>query len=180
MATHPDDRCDSLYREEKTGKVPSASKEVLMIAPVLNFVTRIAMQSDSTCQAVLEAGILDILLRIYIIFPALSSVTPHDNASKEELRSVCGSTLTVLGQSQQYQITVLNHPVCILWPDCHSQPPVYAVDEPVQDRCTTWRRLHASCVHRRVIVIYKGPLWKPSHDAADDTHVCGDIVEFTK
>jgi hypothetical protein len=33
---------------------------------------RITLQSDSACRTVLDAGILDMLLRIYDIFPAFS------------------------------------------------------------------------------------------------------------
>ena len=84
----------------------------------------------------LEADILDMLLGIYVMHLTLFGATLQEVNHKEVLRAAYGRALTVLSQSLQYQEQVLNHPVCILWTDCHSQPPGYTVDASVQDQNT--------------------------------------------
>jgi len=156
-----------------------SSKEVLVLATVLDFIARISTQSESACQTVLDAGILDMLLRIYVVFSTLSDATPQDVDYKDTLRGACRLNIVVLGQSPQHQGTVFNHPVCILWTDCHSQPPGYAIEAPVEDRCAAWRRVSRSYVQRRVIAIYRGSLRKPNNDTVRNIEVCADIVDFT-
>jgi hypothetical protein len=150
------------------------------MARVLDFVRRIATQGDSACHIVLESGILDMLLGTYVIFPALSDAGWQDANSRAALRGACCSTLVVLGQSPQHQSIVFNHPVCILWTDCHPEFPLYPINVPIHDRSKTWRRVHSSYVKRREVIICKGSLWKPSNYATVDTEVRGDIAEFTK
>jgi hypothetical protein len=158
------------------------SNEVLGLAPVLNFISQVSTQSDSACQTVLDVGILNMLLRIYVVFPTLSDSTREDADRKLELRDACWLIFDVLGQSQ-YREVVHNHPVCILWTDCHSQPPGYTVDaptDPVQDRCAAWRRVEKSCVKRRAVAIYKYSLWKAEAGTNVGMQACIDIVEFTR
>ena len=152
-----DRRTDSLIREERSHMLPPSSKEVLMLTPMLNFISRFATQNDSACRTVLDVGILNMLLRIYIIFPVLSGTTREDADRKLALRDTCRLVLDILGQSPDRD-TTFNHPICILWTDCNSQPPGYtdnAPADPVHDRCSTWRRVEMPCVKRRALVIYK-------------------------
>jgi hypothetical protein len=162
--------------------LPPSSKEVLVLTPVLNFIARIATHSDSACRTVLDVGILNMVLRIYVIFHTLSDTTREDADHKLALRDACRVTLDVLCQSQ-HQEAVFNHPVCILWTNCHSQPPGYIVDGPtdfVQNRCAAWRRVENSCVKRRAAVIYRYSLWKSDAGSDVNMQACIDIVEFTR
>jgi hypothetical protein len=154
-------------------------KEVLVLAPVLNFITRFAMQSDTACRTATDVGSLNILLHIYIVFPTLSNSTQEDFDRKLALRDACRSILGVLCLSQ-HQGVVLKHPICILWSDLHSQLPGYSTDastDPVQVRSTAWRGVEKSCVDRRALAIYRYSLWKPPESSLE---VCIDIVEFTR
>jgi hypothetical protein len=180
VTANPDDRDDSLHQKDRTAMLPPSSKEVLVLAPVLNFIARISTQSESACQTVLEAGVLDILLRIYVIFSMLSNAAQQDADYKEALRGACRLTIVILGQSPRHQGTVFNHPVCILWTDCHSQPPGYAVEAPAEDRGVAWRRVNRLYVQRREIAIYRGSLWRLNNDTVRNIEVCADIVGFTK
>jgi hypothetical protein len=150
----------------------SSSEEMLVLPSVLSFIASIATQSDRACETVLEAGILDMLLHIYIVFTTLSDTAPQDAYLKDALRGACRLILGILGQSPPRQGTVFNHPVCILWTDCHSHPSGYAVETNIQDRCAAWRRADRSNVMRRVLAIYRS-----KNDAMD---LCADIVELTK
>ena len=163
--------------------LPPRSKEVMVLTPVLNFIARIATHSDSACRTVLDVGILNMILRIYVIFLTLSDTTREDADHKLALRDACRLTLDVLGQSQ-HQEAVFNHPVCILWTYCHSQPSGYIVDGPtdvlVQNRCAAWRRVENSCVKRRAAVIYRYSLWKSDAGGDVNMQACIDIIEFTR
>lgn len=148
----------------------------MALAPMLKFIAQIASQSDLACQTVLEAGILDILLRIYVIFPALSSSLPEDVGCKSTLMDACQLTVTVLCRLLEKPQMVYNHPVCMLWTDRDSERP----DNPLQNRCGAWRRAPRSCTFRRLVVIHTGSLWRPNNDIVGGLEACMDIVEFTK
>ena len=173
-------RNDTLDQKDKSTKLLPSSKEVQLFIPVLKFITQFAMQNDSTCRAVISLGVLNMVLRIYIIFPMLSSSMREDDDHKLALRDACRSTLYILGQSQNMEV-VHTHPACVLWSDCQLQPPGYVVDTPTiffQDRWAAWRRVESSCVKRRVTVIYRYSLWKSSRNV--DMEALIDMVEFTR
>ncbi|KIM71280.1 hypothetical protein PILCRDRAFT_757859 [Piloderma croceum F 1598] len=172
---------DCKFNHERASMLSPSSKELSVLAPVLHFISRFAIQSDSARQTALDSGILDMILRIYVILPTLSDST-RQNADRKILRDASRLTLELLGQSQ-HQEAVLNHPVCTLWKDVHSQPPGYVIDapaDPAQERCAAWRRVEKSCVERRMIVIYRYTLWKPDAGGGVAIEACDDIVEFAK
>ena len=174
--TNLNDRNKSTYRKEGAVMI-SSSKEMQLLPPMLSFIAWIATQIDWAGQAVLDAGILDMLLHIYIVFTTLSDTAPQDVDLKEALRGACRLILVILGQSHQHQKIVFDHPVCILWTGLYSPPPDYAVKAHVQDRCSTWRRVDRLYIMRRAIAIYRCTLWRSKYNAND---VCTDIVEFTE
>lgn len=132
----------------------SSSKEVVVLIPILKFMTHITTQSASECQTVLDAGIQDILLHIYIIFLTLSSSLPEDVGRKLALMDACQLIVVILCRSLADPVTVYNHPVCVLWTDRNSERP----DDPLNNRCCAWRQTPRSCVLRRLAVIYTGCL----------------------
>jgi hypothetical protein len=154
----------------------SSCHEVMVLTPVLEFMAQVATHSDLTSQTVLEAGILDMLLRVYVIFPALSSSLREDELHKEALLDACQLTVIVLRQSLEDPAAVYNHPVCILWTDRKSKRP----DHPLQNRPDAWRQAPRRCALRRLESIYARSLWKSDYDAIGNIEACIDIVEFTK
>jgi hypothetical protein len=157
--------------------VSSSSKEMLVLPPVLGFIAWIATEVDWGCKTVLETGILDMLLHVYIVFATLSDTAIQDADLKEALRGACRLILVILGQSLEHQIMVFNHPVCVLWTGCYSPPLEYGGKDYIQDRCASWRRVDRSYVMRRALAIYRGTLRKSEKDVTD---CCTDIVEFTR
>lgn len=175
-------RHDNLDKRGKISMMTASLKEVMVLAPVINFMGQVVSESDSACQAVLEAGILDMLLRIYVIFPTLASPTLPDSYRKQGLLEACQSILIVLARSK-HQETIFDHPVCTLWTDCQSLPPGYtpdAQDNRMLSGRTAWRRAERLCAKRRLLVIYRGSLWKPNPDTAEDQEACDDIIELTR
>lgn len=156
-------------------------KQVAAAGQVLNFMGQVA--APSAYQVVLDAGVLDMILRVYVIFPMLAVPTAADSDRKAELFETCQAMLARLSQATP---TVFNHPVCILWTDCHAQPhaqpPVYSKDtqeSPIVSRAA-WRRASRVCAHRRVMVIFKGSPWNSNFDTTGDIEAYADLVEFTR
>jgi hypothetical protein len=83
--------------------VPPSSDEVLILVSMLNFVSEIASQSD-----------LAMLLRIHIVFSALSDTSQQDDELRGVLHGVSRLAFVILGQSPQHQRMVLNHPVSVI------------------------------------------------------------------
>jgi hypothetical protein len=140
------------------------------------------VQNDSTCRTVLEAGVLNMLLRIYVAFPMPSDAARDEVEQKLALFDACRSTIFLLSRSSQNQAMILSHPVCVLWTDCRPQTLGYSAGDPeslFKDRCIAWRRADRSCAKRRLVVIYRGTLWKSNVDTVADIEACVDIVEFT-
>lgn len=142
------------------------------------------MRANATLiQVVLEAGLLDTLLRIYIILPALVNSSQDEIDRQAVLVDTCRLTLEAVAQMCQAAGTPYHHPVYTLWSDCQPQPPGYtrrARDGPTPERATAWRQAHSSCVRRRVLVIYRGALWKSHVNSTADMEACYDILEFLR
>lgn len=101
------------------------------------------------------------ILRIYVIFPALSKSEPDDITHTLDLLNICRSALLVLSGGPRCQEIVFGHPVCSLWIACDPQPPKYSDGAP-QDtttgRSTAWRQVDGSWAKRRIVVIYRESL----------------------
>lgn len=163
--------------------MPSTSKEALLLAPVLQFLVQIARNSHLACETTLDAGILDFLLRIYVLFPAFSTSDVENARNKLDLLNTCQTTLLELSKPWDLQDRVVNHPVCVLWTACHPQPPRYSNDIPddtATGRCIAWRQVEGSYARRRMVVIYKGSLWKANRHHIENSQACEDIIEFMR
>lgn len=163
----------------------TSSKEARSLVAVLNLISEIVAESDSMCRTVLKAGILDIILRIYVIFSAFSQSVLDGPKSWVALRSACACILLILSQSSPNCEDVVSHPVCALWSECYPIPPAYtdvspSFHETSLGRSNAWRRAPRSCVKRRITMILLGCLWKSNARSAEDVETCGDILEFIR
>jgi hypothetical protein len=170
---------------EETPVLPISSKQARALVAVINLIREIAAVNISTCRTVLNAGILDIIQRVYVISPAFSHSAIDGAEPWSALLQACASILLTLSQSPPNYAEVIQHPICTLWTDCRPLPPAYSVlpltpEEPLADRCIAWRRTPRSCVKRRVSMIVVGCLWKSNAHAIEDREACADIVEFTR
>lgn len=155
----------------------------LILIPVLSWIVQVAQHGEVPIQVVIKAGILDILLRIYIILPALSNTSQEEANHQLALVDVCRFTLDTISQMCQRAGIPYHHPVYTLWSDCQPQPPGYtrrARDGPTSDRAAAWRLANPSCVRRRLLVIYRGGLWRSHVNSTADMEACYDILEFAR
>lgn len=160
-----------------------ATTDTLILVPVLDWISQITRNNAMLLQAVLNAGVFDILLRIYIILPALSDSTSDDTNHQLALVGICRFILDAIPQMCQNAGIGYQHPVFTLWTDCQPQPPGYtrrARDGPSSDRAIAWRQAQPSCVKRRLLVIYRRSLWKSQLNSVVDMEACYDILEFVR
>lgn len=152
---------------------------------MLHFTLRVATENDESCQIALEAGILDMLLRIYVIFPSFSQAAIDKPEPWVPLRDICRKILLSLSQFRNHHNTVLSHPVSILWNECRPLPPPYSLQKPplgddLRNRAVAWRKAPRSCVKRRITTIYIGCLWRSNVYPIEDMEACSDIVELVR
>ena len=146
---------------------------------------RITLQSDSACRTVLDAGILNMLFRIYNIFHAFSKSALDAPDYWSPLLDACRSTILALSQSPENNGEILSHPVCIIWANCSPHPPPYALEPSTADdllvaRCVTWRTVNSLCIKRRLYMILTGNLWTYNVHEIEDIEACTDLVELTR
>ncbi|KZP30502.1 hypothetical protein FIBSPDRAFT_945867 [Athelia psychrophila] len=172
-----EDLSDSLERKTRTHTVPASSKQVVAITWALIFAAKMATRSAQ--QLVIDAGVLDVILRVYIRYPTLGVTTAHDSECKAELFDSCQYLLRILVASTP---AVFDHPVCSLWTDCNAQPPAYGEEpstNPIGFRAA-WRRVPRACAKERLMIIFRGSLWGSDFDSASEIEAYRDLVEFTR
>lgn len=162
-----------------------SSQEARSLVATLEFVLRVVTHSEEGHLIALEAGVLDILLRICVVFPSFSQSAIDGPEPWQALLTICRSLLMHLSQQPQRRDKVIYHPASILWTDCCPVPPSYSqeprsVGSGLAERCLAWRRADRTCVKRRVTSIYIGCLWRKNVYMIEDLEACGDLVEFVR
>lgn len=170
----------------QTGPVLTpSSQEARSLVTTLEFILCVITYSNRERLIALEAGILDILLRIYVVFPSFSQSAIDGPEPWLALLTSCRSLLLHLSRSPQRRDEVIYHPVSILWTDCCPVPPPYSrglrdIGGGLTERCLAWRRADRRCVKRRVTSIYIGCLWRKNVHEIEDLEACGDLVELVR
>lgn len=178
-------RYDSLYWKNTKTVLVTSTREARTLVGVLHLTAQILAGNGSSCQTVLDAGLLNMLLRIYVIFPSFSHSTLDDADGWSALLDACRSILLAVSQAEQSYDEISSHAIHSLWTDCQPLPPAYTVQPPSLDdvlsaRCAAWRQANSQCVKRRIVTIYLGCLWKVNPHKYEDVEACVDMVEFTK
>jgi hypothetical protein len=178
-------RYDADFQESRNTALSTTTTEARTLVRILQFMNHIATQSDMARRTVLKAGTLDVLLRIYAIFPAFSKSALDAPEHWSPLLEACRTTVLTLLQSQENSDEVLSHPVCTICMDCYPRLPAYTVKpQSLSDlllaRRDRWRTADSLCAKRRMIMILTGNLWKSNTREFEDIAACADIVEFSR
>ena len=173
------------YWQSRDAILTTTTKEAKALVHVLRFIVGIVTQSDSACRTALKAGILDMLLRVYVIFPSFSHSSVDAPEHWSTLLKACRSIFIALSQSQENNDTILRHPVYALWRDCDPHPPAYSLEpqsprDTLLARCAAWREAVKACIKRRIVMIFIDGLWKSNVFEIENIEACADIVEFAQ
>ena len=104
-------RYDELYWKNAKTVLFTSTKEAQTLVSVILLSDRIVTENESTWQTILDAGLLDMLLRIYVIFPSFSHSALDDADGWSALLDACRSRFYSLSHKQnrplaRYQITL--------------------------------------------------------------------------
>ena len=114
-------------------------------SPLVDFIVGVAQVNYSACEAVVDAGFLDMLLCMYAcnFISNLETTVPHGaNDTDERLYLVleaCSAALLTLCQQPDVQIRVFAHPIYVLWPESASLLSVFG--RRTKERHMKWRQL---------------------------------------
>lgn len=143
------------------------------LVPMIEFIALVA-DDHLACQAALEGGFMDMLLRIYIFCPKLGRDT-------SALASACTSAMLVLSRRPEHLETIVHHPVCTLWATCREVFEMTAMlDDSISSRCTAWRRMEKPFVISRLVIIHRVLLSKSHLEKSATTDISIDLVEFSR
>lgn len=154
---------------------------------IVVFIRDLAQVNLSTCQAVLDAGFLDVLLCMYACnFSTMKTVTedtyrvdlPMPKVQGNRMTDICKAALGICRQLASAPNAPSTHPISVLL-----QWPLYStVAQRTSQRQTKWRqleKLRRPLIERRLVVLSDGiPSWPT--DWAQLIDMCIDLVEFSK
>ncbi|KAF7964770.1 hypothetical protein HWV62_3136 [Athelia sp. TMB] len=86
-----EDLSGSVGSQKKQKSIPASASQVVAITEALKLAAKIAIRSAA--QTVMDAGLLNILLRVYIRYPTLGITTTQDSDRKAMLLESCQSLL---------------------------------------------------------------------------------------
>jgi hypothetical protein len=176
---HPRD--DDLTSNHIRQRLSNSNKEVLKLVPVIDFIADIVRRNHVACQAVLEGGFFDMLLRIYVAFPTFYKYNAEEKSCQSAMFTACQSAFKALSVNALYAEIVRSHPVYDLWlrvDQLSSQDVSTTSEESLPDRCAAWRKTEAHLVKRRLMIIWSASTLSADNDA--EFLVCADVVEFSR
>jgi hypothetical protein len=149
-------------------------------SPLVDFMVQVARNSHLACQAVLDAGFLDVVLCLYVCNFSCSMMAQfHDVDGKPVILDACSNALAGLCKEPNALTVFSTHPLYILWPRSHAI--LLDPKRTARDRFVTWRRLGLLLVARRLVAL---PAIVESRVHDNESHssllseACTDLVEF--
>jgi hypothetical protein len=135
----------------------------------------LAMILRETKQLALEGGLLDMLLRIYIVIPTVRAFGAEKRGPLSALLASCKSVLEVLCTCSLHTEVVCNHPVYDIWlrgSQLHFSCILTFREDSLEDRCVSRRRTSPHLVKGRLITI-----WGMAGSDNDD-HGCAEFLAY--
>ena len=154
----------------------ASADQVGAITQALKFVARVATRL--TVQIVIDAGVLDVILRVYICFPILDVTTEQGSVCKTALFESCKFLLTMYVAAARHA----EHPVCLLWTACNARPPVYGggVRQDSLTRRAAWRQVPGTMARQQLMVAFWGFAWVSDLENMAVVDIYDDLIEFTR
>jgi hypothetical protein len=151
----------------------------------MHFIEDLARHNPAARQAALDGGFLNMLLRIYVVFPTFYWSNAEEHARHSLLLDACESALAVLSTGAVRADIISNHPVHDLWLRDEQLVPGHADvtrirEESLEDRCCAWRRTEAHFIRTRLKTIWSMSPWYEGNNENAEFQGCIDVVEFSR
>lgn len=151
-------------------------------SPIIDFIVKVAQINHSACQAVLDAGFLDMLLCMYVCNFGFSTSSRHFSVGidgKSMMIEACSDALLQLSENPGAAAVIVAHPVLSLWPK--NRPLTLLLKAKVTDRSTVWRTLGPLVIARRLASMSSIMEMQPVDEefpVPAMEEACKDLVEF--
>jgi hypothetical protein len=156
-------------------------------SPLLDFIVGLAQVNDAACEAVLDAGFLDMLLCMYTCGFTDTMHTSPVRADSEiaEARDAifmdCSAALLALCRHPDFVAVVSAHPICVLWPKNRQLLSIFGCQ--IMERYEVWGQLGLVMATRRLqsLALWHLPTTKDTDSNMD--HVVDawvDLVQFSR
>lgn len=156
--------------------------EVHAALPFLDFLVQICQGSQGGGLAVLDAGLLDLLVSMMVrdfSIPSLGLKWFEAEECRIMVLDVCQSLLRHLSRHADHFLVITDHPISALWPKHHLFHDDLAInaDARWRKRRLAWKEVDKSLVDDRIKNL-PALHETPAGDMADLEDVCVDLLEF--
>lgn len=113
------------------------------LEPFIIFLQGLATGNDFASQAILEGGVMDYLLHLYVsnFFDPLEERDSVDSYRRSTLNAGCNSLLRILSAAREGLTLICGHSFHILWPDHPELPFTPLVLDRVVQRAQIWKTI---------------------------------------
>jgi hypothetical protein len=169
---------DNITGNDTRQKLSNSTKEAFRLVPLIDFIGELARHNQFARHTTVEGGCLNMLLRIYVVFPTLHTSDPERSLNNSAILTACKSTLDVLSASTLHADIVSNHPVWLRGNQLTNSSPKTPL-ESLEDRCIAWRSVETILVKGRLMTIWSTSTWSGANEDAG-FQACIDIIEFSR
>jgi hypothetical protein len=149
----------------------------------LRFIYDVARARTDACQATLEAGILNMLLRLYLLDfrPNAGSNAEHWRSRRRSLRVAWKNVLSAISMRHETLVVLQLHPLYRLLPKKLFLPLTSMIKLQVRERGEAWRSLDRELVEWRLRTIRHATVSSELFDGTTEIFdVYADLLEFSK
>lgn len=152
------------------------------VTPLVDFMCQVARLSGLTCQVVLDAGYLDILMWIFCCGFRDTSATVNQDVFPPDpsLIAACNYSLLVCSGHPQCLRLIMAHPLHVLWPKHDQLFFTSSISPRFTERRGAWIMLGEKMIEWRIYATSEMMVdWMKTHDENYLFDVCFDILEFS-
>jgi hypothetical protein len=177
-----------MYRDLTDVYISSQKQDETHAAlPFLDFLVQICQGSQAGGQAVLDAGLLDLIVSMMVrdfSIPSLGLKKDDADERRSMVFDVCQSLLMHLSAHPDLLLVMADHPICALWPKHHLFHKDLAVnaDARWRKRRLAWNQVDQSLVNDRLKTAPALCEMAPEaiRETADLEDLCVDLLEFLR
>lgn len=149
------------------------------LEPFIVFLQQLASKKDLVGEAIIEGGIMDYLLHLYVLNLAdpLTEGCPSDSHRTLESFGVqCNSLLHILSGTRQGLSLMRQHPLHILWPTHPDLPFAPRMLDRTIRRAEMWKTLGSELVLWRIHSVLEMEIWHKLAACLDNRELTLDLM----
>jgi hypothetical protein len=152
------------------------------LEPFIIFLRQLADRGDLACEAILEGGVTDYLLHLYVsnFSDPLAKEEQGDFYRTSTLYAACNSLLLALSSSHKGLDFICGHPFHVLWSTRPELPFTPLVRDRVARRVEVWKSLRNELILWRIRSIFEMISdWRRPYEQELLIDIAVDLLEFS-